>query len=433
MDTHIGHGWQSNRGGDSAIAHRILRLIFRQYPGNFTIRLWDGSKLRIGNMSPAFTLGLQQPWVLRDLVLFHDPVRLAEAYFNGALEVDGDFNAAMNLRYHLEHLQLSLQEKIWLVYRALTLGLENPIQASSSAKAATPLRQNNVESIAFHYDVSNEFYRLWLDERMLYSCAYFENAEQDLEQAQCNKLDHICHKLRLRPGESYLDIGCGWGALVCWAAKHYGVRAHGITLSQNQFQYACDEVKRQGLEGQVSIELRDYRDLPPVATYDKVSSIGMFEHVGLKNLPGYFAIVRQVLKPNGLFLNHGITSDEPDWRNGVSTRFINRYVFPDGELDTVSNIQQLMEEANFEIFDVEGLRPHYAMTLRHWVQRLEQKHEQVVALVGERTYRIWRLYMTACALQFEQGATGIYQILAVRRENGLPKLPLTRRDLYATT
>jgi cyclopropane-fatty-acyl-phospholipid synthase len=298
------------------------------------------------------------------------------------------------------------------------------------ATARSLPRQNGRDSIAFHYDVSDDFYRLWLDERMVYSCAYFESPEQDLELAQRNKLDHICRKLRLHAGESLLDIGCGWGALVCWAAKHYGVRAHGITLSRNQFEQACREVRQQGLEGQVTIELRDYRDLPAESSYDKVASIGMFEHVGLKNLPAYFAAVHRVLKPGGLFLNHGITSDEPDWNRGVSTRFINRHVFPDGELDTVSNVMGRMEAADLEIFDVEGLRPHYALTLRHWVRRLEERAEEAVRLVGERTYRIWRLYMTGCAIQFEQGATGIYQILAVRKESGLPSLPLTRRDLY---
>lgn len=433
MNMQLHHGWQSNQGSDGSIAHRMLRLLFLNYPGSFLIRLWDGSQLRIGEAPAVFTLGLNQPWVLRDLILFRDPVRLAEAYFNGALEVEGDFNAGMNLRYHVERLHLTLRQKIWLAYHALTLGFKKVSRLAPAISVSRQQRQNNVESIAFHYDVSNDFYRLWLDERMLYSCAYFETAEQSLEVAQCNKLDLICRKLRLRPGESLLDIGCGWGALVCWAAKHYGVQAHGITLSRNQYQFACAEVERQGLQGQVTIEMRNYRDLPPVATYDKISSIGMFEHVGLKNLPGYFAIVRLVLKPNGLFLNHGITSDEPDWNSGVSTRFINRYVFPDGELDTISNIQQTMEEAKFEIFDVEGLRPHYALTLRHWVRRLEEKHDEVVNLVGERTYRIWRLYMTGCALQFEQGSTGIYQILAVRKEAGLPKLPLTRRDLYQTT
>ena len=425
---------RNERGADAA--QHILRRLFREYQGAFAIRLWNGSVLQIGNGLPAFTLEIQHAGVLRHLVLFRDPVHLAEVYFDGELEVTGDFNAAMGLRYYLESLRLPLQEKLRLALRVLTLGNQKIQQRPADKKLASVSRknilsENGVESIAFHYDVSNEFYKLWLDERMVYSCAYFETPEQDLELAQRNKLDHICRKLRLQTGESYLDIGCGWGALVCWAAKHYGVRAHGITLSRNQFEYACAEVKRQGLEDLVTIEMRNYRDLPPVATYDKVSSIGMFEHVGLKNLPNYFSTVHKVLKPGGLFLNHGITTFEPGWNNSTSTRFINRHVFPDGELDTVSNIQLQMEEAKFEIFDVEGLRPHYAYTLRHWVNRLEEKSEEAIRLVGERTYRIWRLYMTGCAIQFEQGATGIYQILAERRLEGFPNLPLTRRDLYA--
>ncbi len=426
---------QIETGSDLGMAHRILPNLFKDYAGSFAIQLWNGSVLRIGNDSSAFTLGLKHAGVLRDLILHRDPTRLAEAYIDGSIEVEGDFNAALGLRYYLENLKLPLPEKLGLALRAWSLGngkSSNGIsqQRLPQSRASKALRQNDVESIAFHYDVSNDFYQLWLDERMVYSCAYFENSEQSLEQAQCNKLDHICRKLRLQPGESYLDIGCGWGALVCWAAKYYGVQAHGITLSRSQFEYACAEVERQGLQGQVTIELRDYRNLPQVATYDKVSSIGMFEHVGLKNLADYFSIVYQVLKLNGLFLNHGITSDESGWQQGVSTQFINRHVFPDGELDTVSNIQARMEEEKFEIFDVEGLRPHYALTLRHWVNRLEENYEEAVSLVGERTYRIWRLYMAGCALQFEQGSTGIYQILAVRKDGGLPPLPLTRRDLY---
>ena len=217
---------------------------------------------------------------------------------------------------------------------------------------------------------------------------------------------------------------------MCWAASHHGVRAHGITLSSNQYEHACAEVRRQGLEGQVTIELRDYRELPEDARYDKVVSVGMFEHVGLKNLPGYFSTVHRVLKPDGLFLNHGITSDQPGWKRGTSTEFINRHVFPDGELDTMSNIQVVMESSGFEIFDVEGLRPHYALTLRHWVERLDANREEAVRLVGERNYRVWRLYMTASAQQFEQGSTGIYQILAAQKGVVPPPLPLTRRDLY---
>ncbi len=413
-------------GADSA--QRILNRLLSGYPDALAVRLWDNRILQIGDGSPSFILHVRHPQVLRDLVLYRDPVRLAEAYFGGEVEVVGDFNAAFGLRYHLETLRLSFIEKLALALHMLALGLKRT-QAKHARAAAHHLRHNSRDSIAFHYDVSNEFYRLWLDERMVYSCAYFKSPEQSLEMAQRNKLEHICRKLRLQPGEALLDIGCGWGALVCWAARNYGVRAHGITLSRNQYEYAVQEIARQGLQDRVSVELRDYRELPGVK-FDKVVSVGMFEHVGLKNLPVYFSTVYRVLKPGGLFLNHGITSDEPDWNRGVSTRFINRHVFPDGELDTISNVLKRMENADFEIFDVEGLRPHYALTLRHWVQRLERHAEEIVQLVGERTYRIWRLYMTGCALQFEQGATGIYQILAVRRQNGFPALPLTRRDLY---
>jgi len=432
MSIHIDQSLQFENNNQYGSAHQVLSYLFRDYLGSFVIRLWNDSVLRIGNDFSAFTLNIKHSSVLRDLILFRDPIRLAEAYFDGSIEVEGDFDAALGLRYYLEGLKLPFSKKLGLAFKVLTLGNDKSPQRLQFVRTDESPRQNGKETIAFHYDISNEFYQLWLDNRMIYSCAYFENPEQSLEQAQCNKLDHICRKLRLQPGEQYLDIGCGWGALICWAAKHYGVQAHGITLSQSQYEYACAEVKRQKLQGQVTVELRDYRDLPPVATYDKVSSIGMFEHVGLKNLPTYFSIVNKVLKPNGLFLNHGITTDESGWDKCVSTRFINRHVFPDGELETVSTIQKMMEDGNFEISDVEGLRPHYALTLRHWVHRLERNYEDAVNLVGERTYRIWRLYMTGCAMQFEQGATGIYQILAVRRNNSFPPLPLTRRDLYET-
>lgn len=289
----------------------------------------------------------------------------------------------------------------------------------------------NRHAISFHYDVSNDFYALWLDEQMVYSCAYYEDADQSLEQAQRNKLDHICRKLRLKPGERLLDIGCGWGALVCWAAEHYGIIAHGITLSQNQYEHAQLTIKSRGLEKQVSVELLDYRDLQGEAKYDKIVSVGMFEHVGLKNLPTYFAITHRMLKPGGLFLNHGITSNEGGWKKTVSTEFINRYVFPDGQLETISTVQKIMEDAGFEIHDVEGLREHYALTLRQWVKRLNEYHEEALNYVTEPVYRIWRLYMAACAMQFEEGNTGIYQILVSKRDPSIIPVPLTRRDIYS--
>lgn len=430
MEMNLNQNWQFDDGKTLHTAHQVLSHLFRNYLGSFVIHLWNDSQLQIGSDSAEFTLKIKDAGVLRDLILFHDPVRLAEAYFDGAIEVDGDFDAALGLRHYLEQLQLPVRKKLGLALKVLFLNNATSSQSVRFNRDGELPRENSRESIAFHYDISNDFYRLWLDERMIYSCAYFENAQQSLEQAQCSKLDHICRKLRLKPGEHFLDIGCGWGALVCWAARHYGVQAHGITLSQSQYEHACSEVIRQNLQDRVTIELRDYRELPLTASYHKISSIGMFEHVGIKNLPTYFSIVRQLLKPNGLFLNHGITTDESGWRRSVSSRFINRHVFPDGELETVSMIQSLMEEADFEIADVEGLRAHYALTLRHWVNRLEQHYEQSVSLVGERNYRIWRLYMTGCALQFEEGKTGIYQILAVRKNNCLSSLPLTRRDLY---
>lgn len=411
-------------------AKRILHTMLKGYPGTLAISLWNGRELRFGDGVPAFTLVFRNPRVLRDLVWSRDPVRLAEAYFGGDVEITGDLDAAIGLRQHLENLQLSFAEKVALGVRSLALDdAAADFAPVHKIPPAPALHKNSRESIAFHYDVSNEFYRLWLDERMVYSCGYFETPGQDIHQAQRNKLDHICRKLRLQPGETLLDIGCGWGALVCWAAANYGVRAHGITLSRNQFAYASEEIRRQGLEDRVKVELRDYRTLPGAA-YDKVVSIGMFEHVGLKNLPLYFDAAYRSLKPGGLFLNHGISTDKPGWNPDTASRFINRYVFPDGELDTVGNVMCRMEARGFEIFDVEGLRPHYALTLRQWVKRLEAHADEAIRLVGERTYRVWRLYMTGCAKQFEQGTTGIYQILAVRRQDGFPVLPLTRKDLY---
>jgi cyclopropane-fatty-acyl-phospholipid synthase len=391
------------------------------------IVLWTGQQIRIGQHEPVFTLKINNPAVLRDLVLYHDPVRMAEAYFEDDIDVCGDFSEAMRLRYYIEQLNLDWQDKLKLAWDALLL---HGASSHKGYSAKQPLRENGRNSIAFHYDVSNEFYALWLDRNMVYSCAYFSSAAQSLEDAQTAKLDHICRKLRLKHGETLLDIGCGWGALVCWAARHYGVTAHGITLSENQYRYAMELVKAQGLQHQVTIELRDYRDLANDASYDKVVSVGMFEHVGLKNLPVYFETVKRVLKPGGLFLNHGITTGEPGWDDGVATRLINRHVFPDGELDSISNIQSRMEAADLEIFDVEGLRPHYALTLREWVRRLESKAEAAICYVGQHTYRVWRLYMMGCVFQFEDGTTGIYQILAVRKDGRLPQIPLTRDDIY---
>ena len=422
----------------------LLTRLFRSFDGSLALRLWNGATLTVGKgaaqaTEPLFTLVCHHPGFIRSRVFGRDPLRLAQAYFQGDIDVEGDFFAALNLKNHLKAIRLSFSDRVGALITAFRLlapsaarpGLGGHRQMLHGGAVKVHSRMENRAAISFHYDVSNEFYRLWLDEERVYSCAYFTSPDESLDQAQRNKLEHICRKLRLRPGEHLLDIGCGWGALVCWAARHHGVRAYGVTLSQQQFGYAQQRIRTEGLQDLVTVELRDYRDLAGVGAFDKVSSVGMFEHVGLANLPAYLATVMRVLRPGGLFLNHGITHDEEGWNKSLTTEFINRYVFPDGELDCVSNIQLGMERAGFEIHDVEGLRPHYALTLRHWVQRLEANRDAALREVGEPTYRVWRLYMAACALDFEAGTTGVYQILASKPNRGEWPVPLSRGDLYA--
>jgi cyclopropane-fatty-acyl-phospholipid synthase len=429
--------------GSTEAATRIIERLLAGFDGSFALRLWNGVTHYHGMQPPAFTLVFRDPAVVRELVLRRSPIPLADAYFHGRMEVEGDLYAALRLKAHLQHLVLTGRERAGLFVDALRL-LFVPTKQDSPAgdvRGTEQFRHDHSQSsdraaISHHYDVSNAFYRLFLDQRMVYSCAYFHSPDQTLEQAQENKLEHICRKLRLRPGERLLDIGCGWGALVTWAAKYHGVQAHGITLSERQLEIARERIAAEGLEDRVKVELRDYRALEGVGVYDKVSSVGMFEHVGLANLQVYNETVHRVLKPGGLFLNHGISHEEEGWRrDSVDSAFINRYVFPDGELDMVSNVQRGMERAHFEIHDVENLRPHYALTLRHWVQRIERNHEEALKHVSEATYRVWRLYMAASAIEFESGGTAIYQILASRRPDARPygsPVPLTRGDLYSS-
>jgi cyclopropane-fatty-acyl-phospholipid synthase len=428
------------RGGEIERWAVAFEKLLSAFDGAMAVRLHDGSAGVFGRgaheaQAPMFTLGLRSAEVVRAMVFGRDPLRFADLYFRGDVDVDGDLFSALRLKDHLQALHLPLASRLALLPRV--------IAAASSARRSDAdghrLRARDVkshslaenrEAIAFHYDLSNEFYALWLGEGMVYSCAYFESDDSSLEAAQRSKLDHICRKLRLTPGERLLDIGCGWGALIMHAAQHYGVRSHGITLSQRQFDLASRRIAAAGLQDRVTIELLDYRQLSGQHCYDKIASVGMFEHVGLKNLPIYFDTVQRLLKPQGLFLNHGITHDEDGWGKALSSRFINRYVFPDGELDTVSNIQRVMERSKFEILDVEALRPHYAKTLRHWVARLERQHQRALEHVNEATYRIWRLYMAASAMEFESGELGVYQIVATPQRRHSAGLALTRRHLY---
>jgi len=295
-------------------------------------------------------------------------------------------------------------------------------------------RRGNRTNISHHYDVSNAFYRLWLDSRMVYSCAYFHRDDDTLDVAQAQKLDHICRKLRLAPGERFLDIGCGWGGLILWAAENYGVEATGITLSQNQFDHVTGEIAARGLTGRVRVELRDYLDLPDDAQFDKVASVGMFEHVGTRNYARYFGKIHGVLKPGGMVLNHGITHNAlgaDSLGSGIGD-FVEEYVFPGGELTHVSRVIEGMAAQGLELVDAEALREHYAKTLWNWVDRLEHNADAARTEVGEERYRVWRIYMAGSAHAFDRGWLSLWQLLAGKpHADGRLPHPLTREYMYA--
>ncbi|MDH1048367.1 MULTISPECIES: C17 cyclopropane fatty acid synthase CfaB [Pseudomonas] len=295
-------------------------------------------------------------------------------------------------------------------------------------------KATDAEAIHYHYDLSNEFYQLWLDPEMVYSCAYYETGAEDLATAQLAKLRHLCRKLRLKPGEKLLDVGCGWGGLARLAAREFGVEVHGITLSEEQLKLGRERVKAGGLEGKVTLELLDYRDLPRDGRYDKVVSVGMFEHVGHANLGIYFQQLYDAVRPGGLVMNHGITSSNTDGRpvgRGAGD-FIDRYVFPHGELPHLSLAVARMSEAGLEVVDVEGLRLHYARTLEFWSANLEAKLADAAKLVPEQALRIWRLYLAGCAYGFKKGWINLHQILASKpHADGGHEVPWSRRDIYS--
>ena len=294
-------------------------------------------------------------------------------------------------------------------------------------------QRGNKANIQHHYDVSNAFYRLWLDERMVYSCAYFRSETDSLDQAQLQKLDHICRKLALEPGQEFLDIGCGWGALIFRAAQTWGVKATGITLSQNQYDHVAAKIAELGLGDRVSVQLLDYQDLPEDRLYDKIASIGMFEHVGVRNYPRYFGKIARILKPGGLVLNHGITHNQTgadSLGSGIGD-FIEDYVFPGGQLAHVSRVIESAAEQGLEAIDAEALREHYARTLWHWVERLEANADAARREVGEEKFRVWRIYLAGSAHAFDRGWLSLFQLLAGKPlpDGRLPH-PATREYMY---
>ncbi|HRX71110.1 MAG TPA: class I SAM-dependent methyltransferase [Candidatus Competibacteraceae bacterium] len=404
----------------------IVSQALAGYRGSVAVRLWDG-QLATGRRNAPCTIVFRDPGALRELVLHPDLLSLTEAHLAGAVEVEGDLETLFDLSVYLTQIRLPLAARLRLIGRAWRLPAEG-YKGSGEARADLPAHDNSRASVAYHYDVGNDFYALWLDPEYVYSCAYFRDSEQSLAEAQRDKLDYICRKLRLAPGQRLLDIGCGWGALALWAARHHGVHVHGITFSEHQYQLACARVRNEGLSDRVRVELLDYRDLDGRDGYDRIVSVGMFEHIGVRNFPHYFSTVHRLLKPGGLFLNHGITS-ETGWRRTSLTRFMNRYIFPDGELARISDVMDAMERSGLEPLDVENLRPHYVLTLRHWAHALEANREAAISASSEAIYRLWRLYMAGSTHYFDEGSIGIYQVLAGRVRSSL-SVPLRRDDLY---
>jgi cyclopropane-fatty-acyl-phospholipid synthase len=412
----------------------ILRLALHDYhPRDFKIRLWNGSELPAETSSPRFTLVLKRPDALRSMLRnTTTDLFIAEAYIWGKLDVEGDLEAAMPMAQHLMSRQwdASTVARIgWQLVR-IPRGLHR-----SNGRQPARLHgechsiERDWQAVTYHYNVSNDFYALWLDQRMVYSCAYFETADQDLDTAQERKLDYLCRKLRLVAGERLLDIGCGWGGLVIHAAQRYGVHALGITLSQNQAMLANERIARAGLQNHCRVEVRDYRDLSEISGFDKIVSVGMFEHVGERRLPLYFRHAWQLLRPGGVFLNHGIALRGTERRPAGPT-FIGRYVFPDSELVPVNVALRYAEQASFEVRDVESLREHYALTLRRWARRLELYQDQALQVVDKPTFRVWQLFLHGSAYFFDSGLLNLYQALLLKPDKGRSGLPLTRNDWY---
>lgn len=373
---------------------------------------------RLGHADPAVTLRLHELAPLAHLATGQIG-HVAEAYVECRLDIDGSMRDLMQVA------------AVLVGDAALAGDAARPLTWWSNLMRTVKSRVRHqldadAQQVQFHYDVSDDFYALWLDERRVYSCAYWKDPAMTLDGAQAAKLDHICRKLMLREGERFLDIGAGWGGLLLWAAEHYGVRADGITLSKNQHAHVNRLIDERGLRGRVTMTLCDYRDLPEGEPYDSIASVGMFEHVGHANLPVYFHQVRRLLKPGGLLMNHGITAGGTrNHQLGAGMgEFIERYIFPGGELMHVSHVLKVMSEAGLEPVDVENLRPHYARTLWAWSDRLEAQLAKARELTRESVVRAYRLYLAGSAMSFEQGWISLQQMLAAHPDHDVASGPM---------
>ena len=419
---------------DDAVDPELERLAEQlsrsSVPAGFTLRLWNGFQLNLGGEKRACTLQVHTPAGLRALLFRPDSLTLGEAYIYGDCDVIGNLRDIFPIADELIGRKTSFSDAL----RAAWCLMRHSAQAGTPKHAAKLTgdrhsRGRTRRAISYHYDLPVDFWRLWLDSQLVYSCAYFEEANATLEEAQVAKLDLICRKLRLRPGERFLDMGCGWGALICHAAKHYGVKARGVTLSARQAEYAAEQIQKLGLAASCKVEVRNFFDVEELGPFDKMASIGAVEHV--QSLDQYFDYVYQVLEPGGWFLNHGITTcPTQPLREGDS--FLDRYVFPDYHLASIGETVRAAERAGFDVRDVENLQEHYARTLEHWHERFVRARTAVERVSDTVRYRIFDLYLAGTAYEFRVGRLQLHQTLLFKPAAGESLAPQTRHEWYNT-
>ena len=394
-------------------------------------RAYDGSTA--GPVNADVVLDVRSPRAVQYLASAPSQLGLARAYVTGDLEIIGDAYTALSRLYPVDWLQISWSDRLRLVRQFAPKAIHRPAPPPQerTLNGRRHSKNRDADAIHHHYDVSNRFYSWVLGPSMAYTCAVFPTPDASLETAQEDKFDLVCRKLGLEPGMRLLDVGCGWGGMVMHAVKHYGVKAIGVTLSEQQAAYGQESIEQAGLTSQAQIRFSDYRDVAE-SGFDAVSSIGLTEHIGRANYPSYFAFLNGKLRPEGRLLNHTITRPSDDWVSHFRKSFINRYVFPDGELSGPSQVMTAMNSAGFEIRHSENLREHYALTLKHWCENLEDHWDEAVAEAGLGTARVWRLYMAASRLGFDINMIQLHQMLGVKLgPGGSSGMPL-RPDFSAT-
>ena len=441
----MGNGKSDKAVRQLEAARGLARDLAGKLDLNASLRLWDGSLTPLGsNVTGPFEISIADAGVIGSLLRWPTLDNFIRHYVDKGIDFSGgtliDLGSQLNRGGRSvklkgrDALKLARQLYPFLTARSEVADGDQGFEGEITGRRRKTA--DNKDFIQFHYDLSNDFYALFLDPEMVYSCAYYTNWNNDVAQAQRDKLEMICRKLRLKPGERFLDIGCGWGGLICHAAKTYGVTAHGITLSEEQLAFAKEKIKRLGLEDKVTVELKDYSMM--LGQFDKIASIGMFEHVGIANYPTYFGTIHRLLKPHGLYLHHAIVrrakrDDKAFRRRSREYIALTRYIFPGAEVDHIGMSVSNLDRYGFEVRDVEGWREHYAQTCRLWHDRLLANREAAEKEVGIIRTRLWLAYLAGVALGFEGKSMGIYQTLAVRRDRGPRErdgLPPTRADLY---